>query len=137
MEALTPAERRGALVVAALFGLGAVYDLWRSAGSDAPGREIARDSAWPTAAVSPRPSPAAAGTPPSVRAGRPLDLNRASAQELEGLPGIGPVLAARVVAYRERHGPFRRVEELLGVRGIGPRLFARLRDRFVVPAPGP
>lgn len=64
-----------------------------------------------------------AGTPEVERLleGRRLDLNRASAEELELLPRIGPTLARRIVEDRERRGPFRTVQELSRVRGIGPR----------------
>jgi competence protein ComEA len=58
-----------------------------------------------------------------------VDLNAASPEELDRLPGIGPVLAGRIVEYRRRHGRFTRIEELLAVRGIGPRLLERLRGR--------
>ena len=47
-----------------------------------------------------------------------IDLNHASAKELEALPGIGATLAKRIVAYRSLHGPFQRVEELLKVDGV-------------------
>lgn len=66
---------------------------------------------------------------------RVLDINQASAKDFEGLPGIGPKLAGRIVAYREKHGPFRRVEDLLAVRGLGDgkwkaiRPYLRLEDR--------
>lgn len=56
----------------------------------------------------------------------PLPLNRASAEDLELLPGIGPVRAAAIVAYRERHGPFGDPADLQRVHGIGPRTAARL-----------
>ena len=61
-----------------------------------------------------------------------ININRASAAELEQLPGIGPKLAARIVAYREEHGPFQRKEELLNVPGIGTKKFARIKDRITV-----
>jgi len=64
----------------------------------------------------------------------PLDLNRADAADLDALPGIGPVLARRIVDFRREHGPFRRVEELRAVRGVGPRLLERIRPRVEVPA---
>ncbi len=57
----------------------------------------------------------------------PLDPNTASAAELEALPGIGPVLAQRIVEHRRAHGRFERLEDLLEVEGIGPRILERLR----------
>ncbi len=59
---------------------------------------------------------------------RAVNINTAAAADLETLPGIGPVLAGRIVAYRTRHGPFRRPEDLLQVPGIGPGLLRRLRE---------
>ncbi|MEJ5328561.1 MAG: helix-hairpin-helix domain-containing protein [Desulfobaccales bacterium] len=58
--------------------------------------------------------------------GLPVELNTASAADLERLPGLGPELARRIVAYREQHGPFRRLEDLTAVKGIGPQKLARL-----------
>ncbi|MGB7923459.1 MAG: helix-hairpin-helix domain-containing protein [Pyrinomonadaceae bacterium] len=61
-------------------------------------------------------------------AGAPLvDINTASPEQLESLPGIGRSLAARIIAHRERYGRFRRVEHLMMVRGIGERRFRRMR----------
>mgnify|MGYP001316210231 CR=1 FL=1 len=73
-------------------------------------------------------------TPPAADApgGTPLDLNRATAADLERLPGIGPALAARIVAYRDSIGRFRAVDELDHVRGIGPALLERLRPHVSV-----
>lgn len=68
------------------------------------------------AASSPTGKPTEAATQPPTEPG-PLDLNRATAQELTTLPGIGEVLAQRIVDYREAHGPFRSVEELIAVEG--------------------
>ncbi|HEU4562530.1 MAG TPA: ComEA family DNA-binding protein [Longimicrobium sp.] len=64
-----------------------------------------------------------------VDGGTRVDLNSASAQELQTLPGIGPALAARIVAHRESNGPFRSVDELEKVPGIGPATATRLRGR--------
>lgn len=61
-----------------------------------------------------------------------IDLNAASARDLEALPGIGPVLAGRIVEHRERAGPFQRLEDLLQVTGVGPRLLDRLRPHVVI-----
>jgi competence protein ComEA len=60
-------------------------------------------------------------------------VNTADAAALEGLPGVGPVLAERIVAYREAHGPFGVIEDLLEVPGIGESKLAALRDRVIVP----
>ena len=60
----------------------------------------------------------------------PLDINAASAEELAALPGIGEVLAGRIVAYREEHGPFAAVEDLMKVSGIGEKKLAELEGRI-------
>ena len=64
-----------------------------------------------------------------------MDLDRASLAELDELPGIGPALAARIVADRELHGPFGSLDALQEVKGIGPRLAARLAPRVTFSAP--
>ena len=63
---------------------------------------------------------------PVSTGGAPLDLNRATATELDALPGIGAVLAARIVAWRDESGRFRSVDDLEKVPGIGPALRQRL-----------
>jgi len=63
----------------------------------------------------------------TVRAGG-IDLNRADAEALQRLPGIGPVMAARIVAHRDSAGPFGSLDDLTAVSGIGPATVARLRD---------
>ncbi len=60
-----------------------------------------------------------------------MDINSASAEDLERLPGIGPALAGAIISYREAHGPFATVEELLLVKGIGPATLERVRDLIV------
>jgi competence protein ComEA len=62
----------------------------------------------------------------------PLDLNTATADELDALPGIGPVTAQKIIAYRTAHGPFHAVDELQGVSGIGPAKMAQLKG-LVIP----
>ncbi|MDX1449619.1 MAG: ComEA family DNA-binding protein [Acidimicrobiia bacterium] len=66
-------------------------------------------------------------------AGGMLAVNRADAAALEALPGVGPVLAARIVSHREAHGPYRTPEDLLDVSGIGESILARLRPHIQVP----
>ena len=61
-----------------------------------------------------------------------ININTASREELERLPGIGEGLAARIVEHRERHGAFRRVEHLIIVRGISERRFEALRPFVTV-----
>jgi competence ComEA-like helix-hairpin-helix protein len=66
------------------------------------------------------------GKPPTQTT-KLININTASREELERLPGIGEGLAARIVEHRERHGAFRRVEHLIIVRGISERRFSALR----------
>ncbi len=63
----------------------------------------------------------------SVLPASPIDLNAATAEELEALPGVGPATAAAILAYRDQHGRFRSVEELLEVRGIGDAKLEQIR----------
>ena len=134
MEALTPSERRGALVVVCLLALGAGHDLWRAArplprvtGAEVPSadptalRAVGGDTLASAGGVAEGRGPRSEGS---------LDLNQATARELEALPGIGPVLAARIIAHRQRYGPFGNPDDLMAVRGIGPRLLARLSGRL-------
>ena len=61
-----------------------------------------------------------------------VNLNTASVEELTALPGIGPSYAKRIVDYREKNGPFKKVEDLLNVQGIGEKTFEKLRDRVTI-----
>ncbi len=63
---------------------------------------------------------------------RQVDVNEATAEELERLPQIGPSLAQRIVEYRQAHGPFASPEQLREVPGIGPSTYAMVRDRITV-----
>jgi competence protein ComEA len=73
-------------------------------------------------------SPPAAGSSPSA----PVDLNSATLEQLEALPGIGPVTAQKILDYRQQHGAFHSVDELQGVPGIGPAHMAQLKG-LVIP----
>jgi len=66
------------------------------------------------------------------QAAYPVDLNSASQELLEALPGIGPKLATRIITYRQAHGPFASVDDITRVSGIGPVLLQRLRPRLTV-----
>jgi competence ComEA-like helix-hairpin-helix protein len=135
---LTAAERRGALTVVLLLALGTCWDLVQA-------RRPLSGPADPTHAEPPvdssgGPSPQGLSAGPERAASglrkqppvHPVDLNRAAASDLARLPGIGPVLAERIVAARRERGAFAHPEELLVVRGIGPRLFQRLRPYLTV-----
>jgi competence protein ComEA len=69
-------------------------------------------------------------SPPET--GRKLSLATATAEELDELPGVGPVTAQKILDYRAEHGPFRSVDDLDAVPGIGPGRIEQLRD-FVTP----
>ena len=131
----TPAERRGVAIVALLLAIGTVYDLVRGRGlTPAPvppagGGPASSADGGLAARIPPDTSIEVRGVPAEAPAAQRVDLNRATIPELDALPGIGPVLAGRIVAYRHTHGPYRAVEDLLDVPGIGPTLLGRLRDR--------
>jgi competence protein ComEA len=69
---------------------------------------------------------------PAGDASAPVNINTASLEELDTLPGVGPAIAQRIVEYRTANGPFETVEEIMLVQGIGPATFARLQERIVV-----
>ena len=63
-----------------------------------------------------------------------VNINSASAAELEALPGIGAKTAARIIEYRQKNGPFKKIEELMNVRGVGEKNFLKLKGQIVVSA---
>jgi len=77
------------------------------------------------------PGPVIGGGAPSSGSGGAasslVDLNTATAEQLDALPGVGPTTAAAIVAYRSQHGPFRSVDDLTDVTGIGPAKLAQIR----------
>jgi competence protein ComEA len=93
------------------------------------GEQLAVGVPGPVAAADAPGSAAAGGT---ADAGGLVDLNTAGVAELDALPGIGPVLAQRIVDHRAQQGPFRTVEELDSVPGIGPAIAAELAELVTV-----
>lgn len=64
-----------------------------------------------------------------------IDINQASASELERLPGVGARTAERIIEYREKNGGFKKIEELMNVQGIGEKSFLRLKPLISVTPP--
>jgi competence protein ComEA len=123
----TQGERRALFFLAAVALLGAGTRAWR-------GRHVAVDTTGLTRQIEaidsvkprnsgrrPRKAAASAPEPPT-----PIDLDTASASDIEKLPGIGPALAKRIVADRDAHGTFGCLAALDRVKGVGPALLARI-----------
>jgi competence protein ComEA len=82
--------------------------------------------------------PAAAQTTPVTKApAAVVNVNTASADQLDALPGIGPALAARIIEYRTKNGAFKKIEDLMNVRGIGEKNFLKLKPMLTLGAPKP
>lgn len=151
----TQGERRALMFLAAVALLGAGTRVWRAKHVDVDSADLesqieavdsAKTESRPTRrkspapgrrslsrparnALAPSPQPAAHNPQPTSgnpMASAPVDIDRASAEEIERLPGIGPALAKRIVADRDAKGPFGCLGALDSVKGIGPALLARL-----------
>jgi competence ComEA-like helix-hairpin-helix protein len=70
--------------------------------------------------------------PDLLTLGLAIDPNRATAADLEAIPGIGPVLAGRIIEFREEQGPFQNIEALLAVKGLGPGKLKKIRTYLAV-----
>ncbi|TRV82126.1 ComEA family DNA-binding protein [Streptomyces sp. 130] len=114
-----------------------VDDALTAAGGARPGTDLAglnrarvlMDGEQIVVGAPPVPAPAPGGLAGDGAGAGPVSLSTATAEQLEGLPGVGPVLAQHIVDYRTQHGGFRSVDELREVNGIGDRRFADLRPR--------
>jgi comEA protein len=76
-------------------------------------------------------------TKPPVAAKAPVEivnLNLATAAQIASLPGIGPKTADLIVQYRQKNGPFKKIEEIMNIRGVGEKSFLRIKDRLTVAA---
>lgn len=81
--------------------------------------------------VSP-PSGPSLPSPSSQEGGGKVNINTATAEELDTLPGVGPAIAQRIIDYRTASGPFQSVEDIKNVRGIGDATFEKLKDKITV-----
>jgi competence protein ComEA len=69
---------------------------------------------------------------PAPAANEKINLNTATAEQLQSLPGIGPSTAKSILEYRAKAGKFNRIEEIINVKGIGEKKFQRIKDRLVL-----
>ena len=79
-------------------------------------------------------SPAPAATAVKATSAAPLNLNTATADQLDGLPGVGKAMATRILEYRQKQGGFKKIEELMNVKGIGEKNFLKLKPLVTVAA---
>lgn len=114
-----------------------VADALRAAGGAQPGVEtdglnLARVLVDGEQVLVGSPAPAAGNAVEPAAPKAPVSINRATQEQLDALPGIGPALARRILDFRTQHGPFRSLEQLRQISGIGGRKFAELRPLLVL-----
>ncbi len=130
----TQTESRVVLVLVAAFLLGIGVRFFRPMDRSEPAYDYSSlDSEFTAASAGPglRDTTGTGISGISDQAGRTagstlVDINHANESELAGLPGVGPAIAKRIIAFRTENGPFRSVGELRNVKGIGPKKFERL-----------
>jgi competence protein ComEA len=115
---VTPRERMTLALLGAIALSGLGVQLWQQQ--------------RPPIRVEPGPTPPYAQWEALVQQARQININQATAEELERLPEIGPSTSQRIVDYRNTHGSFRSPEELLDVPGIGPKTLDTLREYVTV-----
>ena len=136
---LTPSERRVAWLLVAGILLGLLWHTFEGLRPPPPpllfqGTGPSADTLSTPVLHEPSGARVSEETPPPF----PVDLNRAGVAELVALPGVGPVLAGRIVTWREENGRIDSPEDLLEVSGIGPATLARIRNLVsVAPEPQP
>ena len=90
----------------------------------------------PVSASTPRPQGATAAQASSQSpAAVTVNLNTATQDQLEKLPGVGPKTAVRIIEYRQKNGGFKKIEELMNVRGVGEKSFLRIKSQLTVAPP--
>jgi competence protein ComEA len=86
----------------------------------------------PLAVAAQTPAARARAAAKAAAPGGQVNINTASAADLDALPGIGAKTAALIVEYRQKNGPFKKVDELMNVRGIGEKNFLKLKPQLTV-----
>ncbi len=137
MWGFTPSEQRAVLLLLSTFGLGIVV-WWYRASQPPPEinpaelaafenflRTVSRDSLH-------SPSRASTQTPSALAPTARVDLNAATYNELVKLPGIGPVMAKRILEFRATNGRFKRLQDLRKVKGIGAKTYEKLAPWLMV-----
>ena len=138
MWGFTPSEQRAVLLLLSTFGLGIVV-WWYRASQPPPEinpvelatfenflRTVSQDSQH---LPSPAPTQSSNAVAPTAR----VDLNAATYKDLVKLPGIGPVMAKRILEFRATNGRFRRLQDLRKVKGIGAKTYEKLTPWLIVP----
>jgi comEA protein len=134
-------ELTAVLVLSTIFLVGSAIKIWLPAVATRPSLPVfsyaALDSQFLALSRAPRdtasaPHRSAARKSTTTLVQQSIELNSATVDELQKLPGIGPAIAQRIVAYREEHGDFSEPGDVSNVRGIGPRTLERIRAYLVV-----
>ena len=103
-------------------------------GAHAQGSMSARGGSSPAAPERPRAPSTSPAKPARATAASPVNLNSASAQQLQTLPNVGAATAARIIEYRQKNGGFKKIEDLMNVKGIGEKTFLKLKPLVTVGA---
>lgn len=134
MRGFTRSEQGAILFLLTTFGAGVVV-WWYRQNQPLPAvepAEVAALEAFARVAQSDSGTTAPLSAPSVNSAPRPLDVNAATFNDLVRLPGIGPVMAKRIIEYREANGPFKRLQDLRHVKGIGAKTYEKLAPLLVV-----
>ncbi len=74
-----------------------------------------------------QPAKGDSGATPAV-----VNINTATVEQLDALPGVGAKMAARIIEYRQKNGPFKKIEDLMNVKGIGEKAFLKMKNQLTV-----
>ena len=131
----TPGERRALLFIGAAILAGVSFQSWQRQGAPST-LSLTREDSLGLAAIAVTAKSDSSeilsrkDLPPDL-----LDLNLATGEQIETLPGVGPVLAKRIIAWRDSLGGFKKTDDLMAVPGIGSKRLAKLRPLITLSAP--